>query len=395
MALDVTFADPSADSIRARYASADGTDVGATPWFPSGKGALPILGLRPATQYTITLDSRRGSSIVSGASAVETTPPLPAGLAGVSMTTVSGNTPTHGYTLTALIAGDGNGYAVAFDSTGALRWYRGIGAHDVMETKQQKNGDFTIYVGSSRGYDALPGGYLEVTPQGDSVRMINATGSPYTDPHELIIAVDRLGNRTADYLFGYDIRPTDLTSRGGASNAPFAGHQVLRIAASGAVDTLVDGWKQWSLSDYSDSFNSDDLDHPNSITFDLDGGVIVSYRNMDAIIKIDSATHAVDWQLGGVRNQFSILGDPLGGFSGQHSVRMLPNGHLLMFDNGTNHSPQASRVVEYALNEGREDRDDGVAVSAIARVLQYLHRLRAAARQWQHGRRVDELGPGG
>lgn len=348
--LTVSFQDASADSVRAEYQSADGTESGVTPWFASSKGTLPILGLRAATQYAITLQSRRGSNIVNGGTATETTPALPVALQGVSMSLVSGTLPSRGYTLTSLIASDGNGYAVAFDSTGTLRWYRNVGAHDVMETKQQRNGNVTIYVGSSKGYDPIPGAYVEVTPEGDSVRTIMASGSPFTDPHELIEAFDRTGNRVADYVFGYDLENFDLTSKGGASSVELASHQVLRISAAGEVDTLVNGSKQWAPSDDADPASPADLDHPNAMTFDRDGQPIISYRDIDAIIKVDSVSRAVLWQLGGIRNQFTFVNDPLGGFSGQHSVRVLPNGDLLMLDNGTEHSPTQSRIVEYALN---------------------------------------------
>ena len=64
-ALTVVFQDPSADSVRAEYQSADGSDTGATPWFASSRGALPVLGLRPSTTYLITLQSRRGSEITN------------------------------------------------------------------------------------------------------------------------------------------------------------------------------------------------------------------------------------------------------------------------------------------------------------------------------------------
>ncbi len=349
-ALEVSYRDPSADSVRAEYTSGDGTDVGDTPWFAATAGVVPILGLRAGTQYLVTLQSRRGGSVTNGATISQTTAALPPALQAVSMTSVSGTLPSRGYTLTALVASDGIGYAVAFDSTGSVRWYRSIGRHDVMEAKQQPNGDYTVYVGSSRGYDPLPGGFVELRPPGDSVRTIQATGSPYTDGHDLIVATDHAGNRIADYLFGYDIGSIDLTSIGGVSNARWAGHQILRVAASGAVDTLVNGWTKWSIADVSDTYKPGDIDHPNSMSFDADGGLIVSFRNEDAIIKVDSATHTVSWQMGGVKNQFTMVGDPLAGFSGQHDVQMLPNGHLLMLDNGTNHSPQSSRVVEYSLD---------------------------------------------
>jgi hypothetical protein len=93
-----------------------------------------------------------------------------------------------------------------------------------------------------------------------------------------------------------------------------------------------------------------DLDHPNSIDFDLDGQVIVSYRDLSSIVKITRRTHEFAWILGGTHNQFTLLNDPLGGFDSQHCARILPDGHLLIFDNGWTHSPRASRAVEYALD---------------------------------------------
>jgi hypothetical protein len=58
------------------------------------------------------------------------------------------------------------------------------------------------------------------------------------------------------------------------------------------------------------------------------------------------------------------VNDPLGGFNGQHSVRVLPNGHLLLFDNGWRHAPPESRAVEYAV--------DPVAMTATM-VWEYRH----------------------
>lgn len=349
-ALTIAYSSRSADSIRARYQSADGTDAGATPWFAATQDSLVVLGLRPATTYVVTLQSMRGASVVEGTKATQATAALPPALQEVQMTLVSGGPPSGGYTLTNVDAADGHGYAIAFDSAGVIRWYHDVGAMSIGETKQQPNGDITMYAGNTRGYDPVPGAYVEVTPRGDSVRSIAATGSPYTDQHELVTTYDTHGVRLADYLFGYDIHTVDRTAIGGGPDDQVAGHQVVRISASGAVDTLANGWALWSTSDDVDPFLSGDMDHPNALDIDHDGGIIISYRDLDAIVKVDPVTHAIEWQLGGARNQFRFVNDPEGGFSGQHDVRVLANGHLLLFDNGTARSPQSSRAVEYAID---------------------------------------------
>ena len=57
------------------------------------------------------------------------------------------------------------------------------------------------------------------------------------------------------------------------------------------------------------------------------------------------------WIFGGPLNSFQIVNDPLNGFSKQHDARRLYNGNLLLFDNGNNHNPPQSRVVEYIMDE--------------------------------------------
>jgi len=90
--------------------------------------------------------------------------------------------------------------------------------------------------------------------------------------------------------------------------------------------------------------------HGNSIDVDFDNNLIISNRRSNEAIKIDRITGDVIWILGGPANEFTFLHDTYNGFSKQHDVRRLENGNLLIFDNGTEHTPQISRIVEYELN---------------------------------------------
>jgi len=58
----------------------------------------------------------------------------------------------------------------------------------------------------------------------------------------------------------------------------------------------------------------------------------------------------VEWRLGGPGSTFAFP-DPTDRFYGQHSASELPNGHMLLFDNG-NYRPecQYSRALELALD---------------------------------------------
>ncbi len=92
-----------------------------------------------------------------------------------------------------------------------------------------------------------------------------------------------------------------------------------------------------------------DYCHGNTIEEDTDGHLLLSFRNLNAVYKIDRQTGAVRWQLGGKTSDFTFTNDP--GFSGQHDVRRLPNGNLALFDNGNQSAqPQESRAVEYQID---------------------------------------------
>ena len=113
--------------------------------------------------------------------------------------------------------------------------------------------------------------------------------------------------------------------------------------------------------------------HLNSL-FLVDGDLVISLRNCSQILRIDGTTGDVQWRLGssyrsdvewealGLQPPLKIIGDPYVEFCGQHSAKLMPNGHLLLFDNGshcrrdkstglpTRPDGEFSRVVEYALD---------------------------------------------
>ncbi|MFL5482629.1 MAG: aryl-sulfate sulfotransferase [Gemmatimonadaceae bacterium] len=337
----------SGAEVRALCVAIDSSETLRTPWQASDS-AIVILGLKPGSSYVIQVEQLYDGRTVPGQTVDYAVPPLPIGLQQVSIS-MTGNL-SGGYSMAPIGGIDGHGYLIIFDSVGIIRWFRDFGSQVVFATTQQKNGHITAFVGSSTGFNAASGTYVEVTRSGDSVRSISALGSDYTDPHELLQSFDRDGNRRADYLFGYSFRTFDRTQIGGGPSDAIAVHQLLRINLTGTVDTLIAGDEQWGPADDVAPPLIADLDHPNSIDFDFDGGVIVSYRNLSAIVKVNSRTYQFAWQFGGTHNQFTLIGDPFGGFDSQHTARVLPSGHLLIFDNGWNHSPQQSRAVEYAID---------------------------------------------
>ena len=97
-------------------------------------------------------------------------------------------------------------------------------------------------------------------------------------------------------------------------------------------------------------YENDSLDyaHYNSCVIDdKDGNLICSFRNLDALIKINRESGKLMWILGGKGDQFNLTDEQK--FAKQHSVEILEDGTLLIFDNANMYDE--SRVVEFKIDE--------------------------------------------
>jgi outer membrane protein assembly factor BamB len=77
--------------------------------------------------------------------------------------------------------------------------------------------------------------------------------------------------------------------------------------------------------------------HGNTVAETAEGNILVSFRNISTVVMIERATGNIIWQLGS---------PPL---AQQHDPRPLPNGNILIFDNGTHRRDRPetfSRVLE-------------------------------------------------
>ena len=139
-----------------------------------------------------------------------------------------------------------------------------------------------------------------------------------------------------------------------------------------------DSWAKMPLEDCAQHRFPDDYAHLNSLQM-ADGLIIGSFRGCSRVLAIDPehpADHKVAWRVGRTNltaeqwaardvgpAPMAVVGDPAGEFCGQHAVQVLPNGNLLMFDNGVaclinpytgeqegRTGGVYSRAVEYALD---------------------------------------------
>ena len=353
----VIFTAEQAESARVVFQH-ENVGLDSTPYVAvtGGTDTIVTLGLHASTTYQNLLQVKSAGGETASDTLTFTTGPLPDLLNRVTISTsASGGS---GLTLTSVQVGGNAVFALAFDSGGTIRWYRQFEEVKRVggELKQQPNGRFTLYRGASTGSQAVPGHYVEFTPAGDSVRSIAVSPPRYLDNHELWITTAPDGQERF-HFFTYDRRVSDLTPIGGGPEVSLAGHQLVRLRSDGSTEFEWNAWDHLGLDEWIEpprpdpaSTTDSDFDHPNSLGFDRDGNYIVSFRNTAQVMKIDAETGRVIWRLGGRRNEFTIIGDPLGGFSAQHSARILSNSNLLVYDNGTSHVPPETRAVEYALD---------------------------------------------
>jgi hypothetical protein len=347
-----TFTAEDADSARAWFMKS-GAEPRATPFYPvhDGNGHVVVTGLDPSSDYSIYIEARAGADSGISDTSSYTTDALPDALKNIRIDMATGAFPS-GYIITEAETADSTLYALAFDSTGKLVWYRHFpDYHQILDFQQQPNGHYTIYLGGSTGKEPVEGEFAEFTTAGDITHTWKIPGDYYTDPHGIRFLMQDT-TVVAAYLFGYNQHELDMSKHGGGPTDMVSVHQIFRLAPDGSADLLFDAIDRWTPDDFTSPPLTDklDMDHPNSLDFDSDGNLIVSWRSLGAITKHDVNTGEVIWQLGGTKSDFTIDGDPLNGFSGQHFARVLPDRHILIYDNGTGHDPNVSRPVEYALD---------------------------------------------
>ena len=104
-------------------------------------------------------------------------------------------------------------------------------------------------------------------------------------------------------------------------------------------------------NDFSDLSITHDYMHLNSICIDsTDNNLIVSFRNLNEIVKLNRVTGQIMWRLGGANSDFPLTADE--SFLRQHYARVIENGKTLIFlDNGITGIRAYSRILEFQLDE--------------------------------------------
>ncbi|GAC1652697.1 MAG: hypothetical protein NVS4B3_15090 [Gemmatimonadaceae bacterium] len=353
LSIVVTCRVSDADSARLLLRVAGEPDS-ATPFVHTATGSarMVALGLHAATPYSVVVQAAGvGGTTESERLGIETTLP-PAAVRSLRLAVDGERVP--GYTILVPLFGepDAQAFILGFDGAGELRWYRSFSGEGwAVEAKQQPNGNFTAYLGRSFGWQPTTGRFVEFTASGEEVRTFRVPSPAYTDPHEILLTFHGRA-LSAVHLLGYEIKTVDAQLAGGAADASLAVHSIVRESATGTREFSWNAADHFTVADWPPATAAlpPDLVHPSSLALDRDGNYILSLQGVDEIIKVHATTGAVMWRLGGKHNEFAIRDDPLGGFTGQHSVRVLDNGHLLFLDNRVRTPGASARAVEYSLD---------------------------------------------
>ena len=229
----------------------------------------------------------------------------------------------------------------------------------------------------------VPGHYAVARPTtggGYTVLELDGTFSPVAS-HRLDGAASSTDFHDAQLLPGGGalLMGYQAATRGGASYTD----AVIQV-----VDATGHATFTWNSKDHVDPTESyataesgGDYAHINALQMMPNGDVVASFRNLSQVMRIATRAHDgfakgdVVWRLGGREGDFTFPNDDAGGPCAQHSTRILANGHLLLFDNGSKLDPsdpihaqtadmcpgpggsaaapvarQWTRVVEYALD---------------------------------------------
>ncbi len=243
-------------------------------------------------------------------------------------------------------------YLIILTKEGTPFFYRKMSSALNLDFKPQPNGIYT-YFDYQKGKFYGMNSNFEIT---DSFYCGN--GSP-TDEHELRILPN--GNYL---LLGNDIRFIDMRRivQRGNPNAKVIGFIIQEVDPSGNVVFHWSTFDHFNITDATEDIDLTkqvvDYAHCNALEIADDGNILLSVRYFDEITKIDRQTGDIIWRMGGSKcknNEFTFLNDTdstgFTGFSHQHAVRLLPNGHLTLFDNGNLKKVKKSRAVEYEIDE--------------------------------------------
>ena len=331
----------AADSVSVRFGVGSALDS-VTPAIAVSVDSVHalVLGLLPATTYRAQMVAFNQCGATMGDELAFATGALPADL---PVYTGIGSRPSTGYVVFAA-----RSYGLVIDHTGRVVWYHRFPNGLGLNFQAQPDGRYAARPPVATGEVAS---WVEIDPAGAIVRTLGCAHGLPPRMHDMLAQPDG-----SYWLLCDEVRTIDLSSQGRSSQALVLGTDVQWRSALGEV------LFEWSPFDHLAVTLSvlDPADlagpvinwtHGNAIDLDDDGNLLVSFRNLSEVTKIDTRTGAVVWRMGGAHNEFTFENVNGPAFVHQHGVRAAGRGRLLLLDNLG--EPLGSRAERYEYDDSR------------------------------------------
>jgi Arylsulfotransferase (ASST) len=280
----------------------------------------------------------------------DTTPGLQAPILTV---TVADRDPAAGDILTTNGPGPGQYGPLIYTPQGRLVWFEalsgGLTAEDLNEQTYEGQRDLTWWRGRVLSLGFGQGEDLVTNSHYQTVARIAGGNGLQADLHDFQIAP-----RQVAYITAFNPIRCDLSPIKGAADGTIVDTSIQEID----MKTGLVRW-EWHSLDHVGVSESEvetptdatpwDWFHINSIDPEPDGGLFISARNTWAGYQLQAGTGRILWRLGGLKSSFKL--GPGVATAWQHDGRVLANGQITFFDDGSNppiHSQ--SRAVRIALD---------------------------------------------
>ncbi|HKS06784.1 MAG TPA: arylsulfotransferase family protein [Gemmatimonadaceae bacterium] len=350
LAASITATLVRADSARVSYHIVGATGDSVTPAIDANDTLqLPVYGLLAGQAYAFRVIAYGAGGTTTSDSVTLTTGALPLDLPSF---TTTGTSSANGY----VVFSSGK-YGLVIDYTGRVVWYHAF----------EPSGPGLNFIAQSNGrYAAQPPApgatpvWHEIAPSGELTRTFGCTRGLAPRFHDLIRETD-----DSYWIICDDVRTVDLSGIGGNAAAKVTAAEIQQIGANGILQF------SWSAFDYLDITDLDPASrggavvnwtHANAIALNDDGTLVVSFRNLNEIIAINTSTGSIDWRLGGMRDDYGLAACCGTLFSRQHGVRFTADGNVVLLDNSG--TPGDSRVRRYSLDVAQRQAQSRGAFSA-------------------------------
>lgn len=307
--------------------------------------SVPFADLEEASDATVTVTDN-----VSSAVATYTLHAQPLDAAPFQVNLNTGPEPGDLYLTPFDPDGYGPGFAYVIGTDGRLKYYyRNPPGRNILDFKKTViPGGLTRY----SFYDAAAAGIRVMDQDFETLTVVQPLpfpdGNTYAiDGHDHVIVND------GHYIVGVYAAKT-------VNNIPALPGQSVFVTGTGLQEisggAAVFSWLStdqpalYACSARGNGYSANDgadYAHWDALAVDGDGHWLATFRHLDAVLKINRGSGAVDWILGGTCDQFGLTSTQR--FTSPHDARRASDGRLTLYDVGV--AGVASRALAFALDE--------------------------------------------